>query len=358
MHTENERMRKPKRTVAVGPVMLGGSHPIVVQSMTKTKTHDVSRTVRQIRRLERARCEIVRVAVVNRDDAAALKKIKQSISIPLVADIHFDYRLALTALDAGVDKIRINPGNIGNARKIAAIIEKAQDKNVPIRVGVNSGSLPRHVLKKFKHPTARAIVETVRQCLDTFRKNRFYDIVISAKGVDVSSTIKAYTMIHRNFQYPLHLGITEAGLPFRGGIKSAVGLGVLLYNGIGDTIRVSLTGDPVLEVVAAFEILHALELRKEHPVLISCPMCGRCEVALEKIARQVDQRLAQYNRYMKVAVMGCVVNGPGEAREADFGIACGKHRGIIFAKGKELRRVRESQLVDTLFEVIDENINH
>ena len=351
-------MKKPKRIVAVGPVTLGGFNPIVVQSMTKTKTHDVSKTIRQIRRLERVRCEIVRVAVVNRDDAAALKKIKQSIGIPLVADIHFDYRLALKAIEAGVDKIRINPGNIGDARKIAAIIKRAQDRNIPIRVGVNSGSLPRTVLKKFKHPTAQAIVETVRRCLDTFRRNRFYNIVISAKGADVGSTINAYTMIDKNFQYPLHLGITEAGLPFRGGIKSAVGLGVLLHQGIGDTIRVSLTGDPVFEVIAAFEILHALELRKEHPVLISCPMCGRCEVALEKIAHQVDRRLAQYNRYVKVAVMGCVVNGPGEAREADFGIACGKHRGIIFAKGKELKRVRESQLVDALFEVIDENINH
>jgi (E)-4-hydroxy-3-methylbut-2-enyl-diphosphate synthase len=351
-------MRKPKRIVAVGSVKLGGFHPIAVQSMTKTKTHDVSRTIRQIRRLERARCEIVRVAVVNRDDAAALKKIKESIRIPLVADIHFDYRLALTAIDAGVDKIRINPGNIGDARKIAAITKRAQDKNIPIRIGVNSGSLPRTVLKKFKHPTAQAIVETVRRCLDIFRRNRFYNIVISAKGVDVDSTIKAYTILDKNFQYPLHLGITEAGLPFRGGIKSAVGLAILLHQGIGDTIRVSLTGDPVLEVVAAFEILHALELRKEHPVLISCPMCGRCDVALEKIAHQVDQRLARYDAYIKVAVMGCVVNGPGEAREADFGIACGKHRGIVFAKGKELKRVRESQLVDALFEVIDENINH
>lgn len=351
-------MRKTKKVVTVGSVKIGGFHPIVVQSMTKTKTHDVSKTIRQIRRLERARCEIVRVAVVNRDDALALSRIKQAVSVPIVADIHFDYRLALKAIDAGVDKIRINPGNIGETWKITEIIKRAQAKNVPIRVGVNSGSLPRSIIKKYRHPTARAIVETVRRSLSTFRKNRFYNIVISAKGADVRSTVDAYRLIDKNFQYPLHLGITEAGLPFRGSIKSAVGLGVLLQQGIGDTIRVSLTGDPVLEVIAAYEILHALELRKESPVLISCPMCGRCEVKLEKIARQVDRRLKHYDNYMKVAVMGCVVNGPGEAREADFGIACGKHRGIIFAKGKELKRVREPRLVDALFEVIDENLNN
>ncbi len=349
-------MKKRKKTVKIGNIRIGGTYPIAVQSMTKTKTSDVKRTVAQIRRLTRAGCEIVRLAVVRREDALALTSIKEATSIPLVADIHFDYRLALTAIESGIDKVRINPGNIGDDRKIIKVITQAQSRGIPVRIGVNSGSLPKPVLRKYRHPTPRAIMDAVKRAVKVFVKCGFDNIVISAKGAAVLDTVRVYEILHEHFNYPLHIGITEAGLPFRGGIKSAVGMGILLNAGIGDTIRVSLTGDPVKEVVAAFEILSAMELRHERPVLISCPTCGRCEVDLEPIARAVEKRLGTYKKFMKVAVMGCVVNGPGEAREADYGIACGKRIGIIFARGKEVKRVRESALVDTLFEVIDENI--
>jgi (E)-4-hydroxy-3-methylbut-2-enyl-diphosphate synthase len=349
-------MKRRKRIVAIGKVRIGGTCPVAVQSMTKTKTSDIKRTVAQIKRLVRTGCEIVRLAVVNRADAMALEKIKGSVSVPLVADIHFDHRLALAAIDAGIDKVRINPGNIGDDRKVKEVIRRAQWRGIPVRIGVNSGSLPPAILRKYRHPTPRAIVESVKRSLDVFAGCNFDDIVISAKGAAVLDTVRVYEILHEQFEYPLHIGITEAGLPFRGGIKSAVGLGILLHEHIGDTIRVSLTGDPVKEVVAAYEILSALELRRERPVLISCPTCGRCDLKLEPVARAVEKRLGQYKRFMKIAVMGCVVNGPGEAREADFGIACGRRIGIIFARGKEVKRVRESALVDTLFEVIDENI--
>ena len=349
-------MKKRKKIVKIGNIRIGGTHPIAVQSMTKTKTSDIKRTVAQIKRLETAGCEIVRLAVVQQEDALALKHIKRSVSIPLVADIHFDYRLALTAIESGVDKVRINPGNIGDERRVIKVIQHARARNIPIRIGVNSGSLPSSILCKYRHPTPRAIVEAVKRAVKVFSKCGFENIVISAKGAAVLDTVRVYEILHEYFNYPLHVGITEAGLPFRGGIKSAVGMGILLNERIGDTIRVSLTGDPVKEVVAAFEILSALELRQERPVLISCPTCGRCEVNLNSIARAVEKRLGTYDRFMKVAVMGCVVNGPGEAREADYGIACGKRIGIIFARGKEVKRVRESALVDTLFEVIDEDI--
>ena len=351
-------MKYKTHLVKVGNVKIGKGNPVVVQSMTKTKTHNVKATVQQIKRLEKAGCEIVRVAVVDKRDSTALRQIKKKVTIPLVADIHFDYRLAIQAIDTGIDKIRINPGNIGEPWKIIKIIEKAKENGIPIRVGVNSGSLPKKILRKYKHPTSTAIVEAVKDALTVFRKERFADIVLSAKGADVLTTIAVYRKLHRLFDYPLHLGITEAGLPFRGGIRSAVGLGVLLSQNIGDTIRVSLTADPVMEVVAAYEILDSLELRKHNPVLISCPTCGRCDVKLTAIANAVEGRLKHYNNYMKVAVMGCVVNGPGEAREADFGIACGKNMGLIFAKGKEVKRVREDLLVTKLFEVIDENIDN
>ena len=351
-------MRRKKRVIRIGNISVGGHHPIAVQSMTKTKTSDVKSTLAQIRRLERAGCELVRCAVVNKNDAAALSQLCRSAKIPVIADIHFDYRLALAAIDAGAAKIRINPGNIGDEGKVERIIEKARDKNVPIRVGINSGSLPKKIMQKYGHPTVPAIVEAMKQALSIFEKKAFKEIVISAKCVDVGDTIKTYERIDKQFEYPLHLGITEAGLPFQGSVKSAVGLGILLHQGIGDTIRVSLTADPVQEVAAAYEILGALRLREHGPVLISCPTCGRCEVDIVRITRAVEKRLRKYDNFMKVAVMGCVVNGPGEAREADFGIACGKGIGAIFAKGKEIRRVKESKILDTLFEVIDENINN
>lgn len=351
-------MRKEKRIVRIGNINIGGNLPIVVQSMTKTKTSDIKRTLWQINRLKKTGCEIVRLAVVNKEDAIALKEIKKRVTIPLVADIHFDYRLALISIDSGVDKIRINPGNIGEVWKIEEIIKKAKDKNIPIRIGINAGSLPPKILKKYLHPTPEAIIETLKETLEVFYKHNFFDIVISAKCAEVKETIKAYEAIHNAYEFPLHLGITEAGLEFNGGIRSAVGIGVLLYNGIGDTIRVSLTSDPVKEVSAAYEILSSLNLRQSGPKLIVCPTCGRCEVNLIKIAHNVEKRIKTLKKPFKIAVMGCVVNGPGEAREADFGVACGKKIGAIFSKGKEIKRVQESKIVDELWQVINENINN
>lgn len=351
-------MRRQKKIITIGTVKIGGNFPIIVQSMTKTRTSDIKKTVNQIHRLQQAGCEMVRLAVVNRNDAAALKSIKKSSRIPLIADIHFDYRLALAALDAGIAKIRINPGNIGEEKKLSEIIKKAGDNNVPIRIGVNAGSLPQKILKKYGHPRPEAIVEALRDTLELFAKNNFTEIVISAKGAGVLDTVQVYERVHNEFDFPLHLGITEAGPSFRGGIKSAVGLGILLNKGIGDTIRVSLTADPIKEVIAGYEILNSLGLRQKGPVLISCPTCGRCEVNLLKITEIVERRLPKYKNFMKIAVMGCVVNGPGEAKEADFGLACGKGVGAIFARGKEVRRIKEKKIVDALFEVIDENINH
>lgn len=351
-------MRRKKRVVSIGKVRIGGQHPIAVQSMTKTKTSDIKGTLSQIRRVERAGCELIRCAVVNKTDVEALGEIRASASIPVIADIHFDYRLAIAAIDTGVDKVRINPGNIGEAWKVEKIIRKAKERDIPIRIGINSGSLPERILKKYGHPTVDAVVETAQESLAIFADNDFDDVVISAKGIDVCDTVQTYQVLDERFDFPLHLGITEAGLPFGGSIKSAVGMGILLHEGVGDTIRVSLTADPVQEVAAAYEILNSLGLRQHGPVLISCPMCGRCDVDLVRIARQVEKRLKKYGKFMKIAVMGCVVNGPGEAREADFGIACGKGVGAIFARGKELRRVKEKEVVDTLFEVIDENLNN
>lgn len=346
------------RGVRVGGLTIGGGQPILVQTMTKTRTADTGATIKQIRRLERAGSELVRLAVTDRRDAEALHQIKAAARIPVIADIHFDYRLALAALSAGCDKIRINPGNIGAAWKVTAVIQAAQDRGVPIRIGINTGSLPKKIIKHYRHPTPAAITATLHDILKIFHRNRFTDLVISVKGCDVPDTIAANQQVRREFDYPLHLGITEAGRAFRGGIRSAVGLGILLHQGIGETIRVSLTADPVQEVVAGFEILSALNLRQHGPVLISCPTCGRCQVDLLRIADRVERRLQCYRRFMKVAVMGCVVNGPGEAREADFGIACGKGVGAVFARGREIRRVPEKLLYETLFEVIDENTNN
>ncbi len=351
-------MKDKKRVVKIGNIHIGGDYPIAVQSMTKTKTSDIKKTVFEIKRLQKVGCEIVRLAVLNQNDAGALKEIKKQVQIPLVADIHFDYRLALKAIDSGVHKIRINPGNIGEEYKITEIIKKASDNLIPIRIGINSGSLPKKILKKYKHPTPDAILETLDDALEPFYKNNFFDIVISAKCPDVMMTIEVYEAIHNRFDFPLHIGITESGLLLPGSIRSAIGIGILLYKKIGDTIRVSLADDPVKEVIAGYEILQSLNLRKYGPRLIVCPTCGRCEVDLLKIARQVENRLKGIKKPLNIAVMGCVVNGPGEARESDFGIACGKGIGAVFAKGKEIKRVKENILVDTLFEVIYENIDH
>jgi (E)-4-hydroxy-3-methylbut-2-enyl-diphosphate synthase len=316
--------------------------------MTKTRTDDVKSTVRQIRRLERAGCEMVRLAVPDMTATTALPEIRKRVALPLVADVHFDYRLALAALKAGFDKVRINPGNIGATWKVQEVIKAASDSGAAIRVGVNAGSIEKSVLKKHRHPTVAAMVESMAVCLEPFEKLRFKNIVLSAKSTDVPETIAVYRELSRHWSYPLHLGLTEAGPPFEGAIRSAAALSVLLLEGIGDTIRISLTGDPVQEVMAAYELLGALGLRRRGPLVYSCPTCGRTGVNVIGLARDVKQALRDHPAPLKVAVMGCVVNGPGEAREADFGIAGGKGRGIIFAHGRIVKTCAEDELVQSL----------
>jgi (E)-4-hydroxy-3-methylbut-2-enyl-diphosphate synthase len=316
--------------------------------MTKTRTDDVTRTVRQVRRLERAGCEMVRIAVPDAASAAALPEIRGRVSLPLVADVHFDHRLALAALNAGFDKVRINPGNIGATWKVRKIIRTAKDTGAAIRIGVNAGSIEKTILRKHRHPTVAAMVESMARCLEPFEKLRFKNIVLSAKSTEVRATIAVYRELSRHWTYPLHLGLTEAGPPFEGVIRSAAALSVLLLEGIGDTIRISLTGDPVQEVKAGYELLNALGLRRRGPLVYSCPTCGRTGINVADLVRGVNLALRGYPKPIKVAVMGCVVNGPGEAREADFGIAGGKGRGIVFAHGKVVRTCREDELVEAL----------
>jgi (E)-4-hydroxy-3-methylbut-2-enyl-diphosphate synthase len=344
--------RKPTKPVPVGKLVIGGGAPISVQSMTKTDTRDVVATVRQIKRLAQAGCELVRVAVLDEAGAKAIAKIKKAITIPLVADIHFNYRLALASIRAGADKLRINPGNIGEDWKLAEVIKACQDKNLPIRIGINTGSLDKAVLRDFGRPTPAAIIASLEKALTVFEKNRFTNIVISAKASDVATTVDAYRLISQRFEYPLHLGLTESGLPLTGAVRSTAALALLLSEGIGDTIRVSLTGDPVLEVKVGYEILKSLGLREYGPTLVSCPTCGRCEIDLVRLAKQAAARLKKVRSPMRVAIMGCVVNGPGEAREADYGIAGGRGTGLIFKKGKIIKKVKADRLLDALFELI------
>jgi len=308
---------------------MGGGAPISVQSMTKTDTRDVSSTIRQIKRLEKTGCEIIRVAVPDMEAANILHQIKRKIKIPLVADIHFDYRLALKAVDSGVDKLRINPGNIGAKWKVKEIVKAASERKIPIRIGVNAGSVPRDILAKYKEASAKALVDAAVRHVKILEDLNFNDIVISAKAFDVPTTIQAYELISKKADYPLHLGITEAGLPQAGSIRSALGIGLLLAKGIGDTIRVSLTGDPAEEVRVGQEILRSLNLRDYGPTIISCPTCGRCEIDLISLTKKVEQKLNNINAPLKIAVMGCVVNGPGEARYADIGIAKGFGEGAF-----------------------------
>jgi (E)-4-hydroxy-3-methylbut-2-enyl-diphosphate synthase len=340
--------RRATRQVMVGDVRVGGGAPVVVQSMTKTDTQDVEATVAQIQKLEDAGCEIVRVAVRDMDSCARLGEIKAAISIPLVADIHFDYRLALEAIRQGVDKLRLNPGNIGGPARVAEIVAGARESGIPIRIGVNAGSLEPDLLEQYGHPTAEAMVESAQRHVRLLEGLGFHEIVISLKGFDVPMTIDAYRRMSERVDYPLHIGITEAGLPPWGSIRSAVGLGILLAEGIGDTIRVSLTADPVEEVRAAYEILKSLNLREKGPIIISCPICGRCEVDIESMAARVIEELRSCDLPIRVAVMGCEVNGPGEAREADVGIAAGRNGGILFVRGKKIRRVDKDELLDAL----------
>lgn len=341
-------MRNNTRPTQVGRITIGGGAPISVQSMTNTDTRDVSVTVSQIQDLAQAGCEIVRLAVVDKEAANALAAIKvQSGPIPLVADIHFDYRLALAALEAGIDKLRLNPGNIGSEAKVREVVKAAQGRNVPIRIGVNSGSIEKPLLEKHGR-TATAMVESALSHIDIFEKLNFNDIVVSLKSTDIAITVKAYELLSRRVNYPLHLGITEAGSKWFGTIKSAAGLGALLSRGLGDTLRVSLTADPVEEVKVGWAVLSALGLRQRGPVFISCPTCGRTEIDLEGITAQVEKRLGDLPLPITIAIMGCVVNGPGEASHADLGITGGKGVGLIFRHGKILRRVPEDELVDAL----------
>lgn len=342
--------RRPTRQVFIGSVAVGGGSPIAVQSMTKTETADVSSTVAQIQLLERAGCEIIRVAVPDRRAAGKLGEIKKNIHIPLVADIHFDYRLALEAIDQGVDGLRLNPGNIGSRERIARVVKAAKEKKVPIRIGVNAGSLEKDLLRKYGSPSPDALVESAQRHVRLLEDEGFDLIKISLKASDPLSTISAYQKMSQLTDYPLHIGITEAGLPFAGGIKSALGLGILLYQGIGDTIRVSLTADPVLEVKAAYHILRALNLRRRGVEIISCPLCGRSKMDLTPIVQEVEARLSDWPDSIRVAIMGCEVNGPGEAREADVGIAVGKGVGLLFRKGEVIRKVKSAEVVEALLQ--------
>jgi len=348
-------VRRKTLRVQAGSLVIGGGAPISVQSMTKTRTEDVRATVRQIRRLERAGCEVVRLAVPDLTAAAALPEIRKRVALPLVADVHFDYRLALAALKAGFDKVRINPGNIGAVWKVREIINAAKDLGAAIRIGVNAGSIEKSVLRKHRHPTVAAMVESMAVCLKPFERLQFRSIVLSAKSTDVPETIAVYGELSRHWSYPLHLGLTEAGPPFEGAIRSAAALSVLLLEGIGDTIRISLTGDPVQEVAAGYELLGALGLRRRGPLVYSCPTCGRTGINVLGLTRNVKQALREHSQPLKVAVMGCVVNGPGEAREADFGIAGGKGRGIVFAHGRVVKTCAEDELVESLLREVEKS---
>lgn len=345
--------RKKTRRIHIGAVPIGGGAPIAVQSMTNTKTADAAATVAQIKALAAAGCDIVRLAVPDMAAAKTLGEIIRAVAVPLVADIHFDYRLALEAIRQGIAALRLNPGNIGGADNVRAVTAAAKKAHIPIRIGVNAGSLDKKLLAKYGRPTAEALVESALGHVRLLEAENFHDIKISLKAHDVPLTIAAYRKMSEAVDYPLHLGITEAGTPQSGMIKSAVGIGALLAEGIGDTIRVSLTGDPLVEVKVANEILKSLGLREYGPTLIACPTCGRTSIDLAQIAADVEARLAGVSRPIQVAVMGCVVNGPGEAREADVGIAGGRGEGLVFRKGEVLRRVPEDQLVTELFKEID-----
>ena len=340
--------RRVSKEIAIGNTWIGGNHSIKIQSMTNTKTQDVEATVAQIKRLMQAGCEIIRCAVPDMEAARALKKIKEQIGIPLVADIHFDYKLAIAAMENGADKIRINPGNIGGEEKIRAVVEEAKKRNIPIRVGVNSGSLEKELVEKYHGVTAEGMVESALDKVRMVEQCGYDNLVISIKTTDVLMCVKAHELIADKTPYPLHVGITEAGTPMTGSMKSALGLGLILYQGIGDTIRVSLTGDPVQEVVAAKQILRTLGLRKGGIEVVSCPTCGRTQIDLIGLANQVEELAAGYDLPIKVAVMGCAVNGPGEAKEADLGIAGGIGEGLLIKKGQIVRKMPEHELLGAL----------
>ncbi|RMG58434.1 MAG: flavodoxin-dependent (E)-4-hydroxy-3-methylbut-2-enyl-diphosphate synthase [Deltaproteobacteria bacterium] len=346
--------REKTRRIVIGGVPVGGGAPVSVQSMTKTDTRDVSATLEQIDSLARVGCEIVRVAIPDEEALRAFREIKRSSPLPVVADIHFHYRLAVGAIEAGADCVRINPGNIGDRWKVEEVIRAARGRGIPVRIGVNAGSLERDILEAYGKPSAEALVESARRHVEFFEERDFRDIKVSLKASDVVTTVRAYELFSSKYPYPLHVGITEAGTVRSGTVRSAVGIGIILHEGIGDTIRVSLTGPPEEEVRVGFEILRSLGLRRRGVEIISCPTCGRIEVDILPIVEEVERRLGEVRESLTVAVMGCVVNGPGEAREADVGVACGKGVGLIFRRGEIIKKVREWEIVDELVgEVFD-----
>lgn len=346
--------RKKTRKVKVGSCYVGGDARVSIQSMTNTDTRNVEDTLRQIRELYNVGCEIVRCTVPDMEAAEAIKEIVKQSPIPVVADIHFDYRLALKSIENGISAVRINPGNIGSMERVKLVVEACKEKNIPIRIGVNSGSLEKEILERDGKPTAEGLVESALNHVKILESLDFHDIVISIKSSDVMMMIEAYRLMSKKVDYPLHLGVTESGTPFRGTIKSSIGIGTLLAEGIGDTIRVSLTSDPVEEIKVAKEILKSLGLRKGGLEFVSCPTCGRTQIDLIGIANEVEKRLEKINKDIKVAVMGCIVNGPGEAREADIGIAGGKGEGIIFKKGKVIKKCKEDELIVELMKEIEQ----
>jgi (E)-4-hydroxy-3-methylbut-2-enyl-diphosphate synthase len=342
--------RQNTKIIKVGAVPIGGGSPITIQSMTNTDTRDRQATLRQIQQLTAAGCEIVRLAVPDQAAAANLPYFITQAKVPLVADIHFDYRLALAAIDAGIAKLRLNPGNISNPKRVALVASRAKERGIPIRIGVNAGSLEADLLTKYQGPTSAAMVESALRHVRLLEDQDFKDIVISLKASSVPTTIAAYRQLAEQCAYPLHIGITEAGTRNKGAVRSAVGLGILLWEGLGDTLRVSLTGDPVHEVEVAREILQTLDIRRFGPTVISCPTCGRSQVNLETLATQVEALVADLKQPLKIAVMGCAVNGPGEAREADLGVAGGKGEGLIFRRGAIIRKVPETEIITALRE--------
>ncbi|GKX28945.1 4-hydroxy-3-methylbut-2-en-1-yl diphosphate synthase (flavodoxin) [Vallitalea longa] len=346
--------RDDTKVIKIGNRVIGGGNPILIQSMTNTKTNDVEATVNQILTLEEEGCEIIRVAVPDIEAAKAIDEIKKRIHIPLVTDIHFDYKLALMSMDYGADKIRINPSNIGNLERVNKIVERAKIDNIPIRIGINSGSVEKEILNKYGHVTAEGLVESTVNNVKIIEDMGYDNIVISLKSSDVPMAIKAHKLVAESIKYPIHVGITEAGTVWSGTIKSTVGLGVILAEGIGDTVRVSLTGDTVEEVRVAKKVLETLNLReRNHIEIVSCPTCGRTQIDLIKLANMVEKRFGKLNKKLKIAVMGCVVNGPGEAKEADLGIAGGKGVGLIFRKGEIIKKVPEDELIDELAKEIE-----
>lgn len=344
---------KHTREIRVGNLKMGGNNPVLIQSMTNTKTENVSETVRQILELEAAGCEIVRVAVPTMEAAKAIREIKAQIHIPIVADIHFDHRLAIESIESGVDKIRLNPGNIGSLEKVKEVVALAKSKEIPIRIGVNGGSLDKSIYEKYGGLTAEALVESALSHVEILEALDFYDIAISIKASDIPLTVKAYRLLSERVDYPLHLGITEAGTKFSSTVKSSIGIGSLLLDGIGDTIRVTMTDTPVEEIKVAKKILEVLDLRSFGIKIIACPTCGRTEVDLIKLTQEIEAKIEHMNKDITVAIMGCAVNGPGEAREADLGIAGGRGEYLLFKKGLVVRKIKEDQVMEALLEEIE-----